>query len=65
MMWVWTGDASGGSQGYRVLLSSQKGTVQLPADLTATYPATMHLRLYGMNANGKVYEVDTGCGLNQ
>ena len=25
----------------------------------------MHLRLYGMNANGKVYEVDTGCGLDQ
>jgi hypothetical protein len=65
MMWEWTGDASAGAQGYRVLSTKQNGSVQLPADLTATYPATMHLRLYGMNANGKVYEVDTGCGLNQ
>jgi hypothetical protein len=39
--------------------------VPLPPDLTSTYPATMHLRLYGMNANGKVYEVDAGCGLKQ
>jgi hypothetical protein len=65
MMWVWTGDASGQGQGYRVLATSQKGTFPLPAGLAATYPAVMHLRLYGMNANGKVYEVDAGCGLNQ
>jgi len=65
MMWVWTGDASAGAQGYRVLATSQKGTLQLPKDLTATYPAVMHLRLYGLNANGKLYEVDSGCGLNQ
>jgi hypothetical protein len=65
MMWEWTGDASAGAQGYRVLASSANATVQLPKDLTATYPATMHLRLYGMNANGKVYEVDTGCGLKK
>jgi hypothetical protein len=65
MMWVWTGDASGQGQGYRVLATSQNGTFTLPADLAATYPAVMHLRLYGMNANGKVYEVDTGCGLNK
>jgi hypothetical protein len=65
MMWVWTGDASGQGQGYRVLATSQKGTYPMPADLAATYPAVIHLRLYGMNANGKVYEVDAGCGLNQ
>ena len=65
VMWVWTGDASAGEQGYRVLFSGQKGTATLPPDLTATFPATMHLRLYGMNANGKVYEVDTGFGLKQ
>jgi hypothetical protein len=65
MMWVWTGEAAGEGQGYRVLATSQNGTFPLPADLANNYPATMHLRLYGMNANGKVYEVDTGCGLNQ
>jgi hypothetical protein len=65
MMWLWTGEASGEGQGYRVLATTQKGTFPLPADLAGTYPAAMHLRLYGMNANGKVYEVDTGCGLNK
>jgi hypothetical protein len=25
----------------------------------------MHLRLYGMNANGKVYTMDAAFGLNQ
>ena len=64
MMWLWTGDASGQGQGYRVLATGQKGTFQLPSDLAATFPAVLHLRLYGMNANGKVYEVDAGCGLN-
>jgi hypothetical protein len=65
MMWVWTGEASGEGQGYRVLSTSQQGTFPLPPDLARDFPAVMHLRLYGMNALGKVYEVDTGCGLNQ
>jgi hypothetical protein len=65
MRWVWTGDASAGAQGYRVLFTGQKGTVSLPPDLTATFPSTMHLRLYGLNANGKLYEVDAGCGLSK
>jgi Domain of unknown function (DUF5060)/Protein of unknown function (DUF4038) len=65
MMWLWTGEASGQGQGYRVLATSQKATASLPPDLAETLPAVMHLRLYGMNANGKVYEVDAGAGLNQ
>jgi hypothetical protein len=65
MMWVWTGEAAGEGQGYRVLATSRNGTFPLPADLARNFPAVMHLRLYGMNANGKVYEVDTGCGLIQ
>jgi hypothetical protein len=64
IMWVWTGEAAGEGQGYRVLATTGNGTFPLPADLARNFPATMHLRLYGMNANGKVYEVDTGCGLN-
>ena len=65
MMWEWTGEAAGEGQGYRVLATTLNGTFPLPAGMAHTYPATMHLRLYGMNANGKVYEVDTGCGLIQ
>jgi hypothetical protein len=65
MTWVWTGDAAAGAQGYRVLFTGASGTVPLPPDLSATFPTDMHLRLYGMNALGKVYEVDTACGLNK
>jgi Domain of unknown function (DUF5060)/Protein of unknown function (DUF4038) len=65
MMWLWTGDASGQGQGYRVLATAQRGDFTVPPDLAASYPAVMHLRLYGMNANGKVYELDAGCGLNK
>jgi len=64
MMWMWTGEVAGDGQGYRVL-ATRNGTFPLPADLAKNYPAVMHLRLYGMNGNGKVYEVDTGCGLKQ
>ena len=60
MMWLWQGDVAGDHEGFRVLATGQKGTFQVPADLSRTYPADMHLRLYGMNANGKVYEIDTG-----
>jgi hypothetical protein len=63
MRWLWIGDVAADGQGYRVLSTSQKGSFRLPPDLAREFPATMHLRLYGMNANGKIYEVDTGCGL--
>jgi hypothetical protein len=63
MRWLWVGDVAADGEGYRVLATSQKGTFRLPPDFAWEFPAIMHLRLYGMNANGKVYEVDTGCGL--
>jgi|SRR5271157_294012 len=63
MRWLWIGDVAADGQGYRVLATSQSGSFRLPPDLALQFPAIMHLRLYGMNANGKVYEVDTGCGL--
>ena len=63
MRWLWIGDVAADGQGYRVLSTSQKGSFRLPPDLAVQFPAIMHLRLYGMNANGKVYEVDSGCGL--
>jgi hypothetical protein len=63
MRWLWIGDVAADGQGFRVLATSQEGTFRLPGDLALEFPAIMHLRLYGMNANGKVYEVDTGCGL--
>ena len=64
MMWLWVGEVAADQQGRRVLATSQKGEMQAPRDIAKTYPATMHLRLYGMNANGKVYELDSGLQIN-
>jgi len=58
MIWLWTGEATIDGQGYRVLATGQKGTISFPPHIAVNYPAVMDLRLYGMNANGKVYSVD-------
>ena len=64
MFWLWVGDVAADHQGYRVLATGQQGEMQPPKDIAKNYPAIMHLRLYGMNANGKVYELDAACGIN-
>ena len=58
MMYLWTGDATVDGEGYRVLGTGEKGTLNFPPHIAINYPAVMDLRLYGMNANGKVYSVD-------
>jgi hypothetical protein len=58
MMWLWTGEATVDGQGYRILGTGQKGTTSFPPHIAINYPAVMDLRLYGMNANGKVYSMD-------
>jgi hypothetical protein len=55
MMWLWTGEVADERQGTRVLGTGAEGTFQIPANLTRNYPALLAVRLYGMNANGKVY----------
>ena len=65
MMWLWTGESTADSEGYRVIGTGQKGTLQIPSHIAVTYPAVMGLRLYGMNANGKVYSVDKTYQLNK
>ena len=65
MMWLWTGDITSDRQGYRVLGTGQKGDMQPPASMAKTLPATLLLRVYGMNANGKVYELNKACQLTQ
>ena len=65
MMWLWTGDVAAGGQGYRVLGTGQKGSLKVPAGLARNFPSSLLLRLYGMNANGKVYALDRPYSLNQ
>ncbi len=63
MRWMWTAEATADGQGYRVLATAQKGEFTPPAGLAKNLPATLLLRLYGMNANGKVYELNQACRL--
>jgi hypothetical protein len=57
MMWTWTGEIPAGQQGYRVIGTGSAGTFQIPANLTSSYPAMLTVRLYGINAHGKVYMI--------
>jgi len=65
MLWLWTGEVAADGQGYRVIGTGQKGTLWPLAGLAKNFPAIMHMRLYGMNANGKVYTMDAALGLNK
>ncbi len=57
MMWLWTGEVSAEGQGYRVVGTGPQGTLRLPRGVPRDVPAVLDMRLYGMNANGKVYSL--------
>jgi len=58
MMYLWTADIADESQGYRVIGTGEKGVFQIPASMAKHFPAVFHVRVFGMNANGKVYSAD-------
>jgi hypothetical protein len=64
MLWFWTGEVSADGQGIRVLATGAKGVMHPLAGIATRFPAVMHLRLCGMNANGKVYALDRAFQLN-
>jgi hypothetical protein len=65
MLYLWTADIAAESQGYRVIGTGRKGILQIPANLTHNFPAVFHVRVFGMNAVGKVYSVDRTYQLTQ
>ena len=65
MMWLWTGEVVADGEGYRVLATGAKGSFQPPPGIARNFPAVLHLRLYGMNAVGKVYAIDRTYQLNK
>jgi hypothetical protein len=58
VLYLWTADIATESQGYRVIGTGEKGIFHIPANMARHFPAVFHVRLFGMNANGKVYSVD-------
>ena len=65
MTWLWTGEVPADDQGYRVLATGEKGSLTVPAGIAQNLPNVMTLRLYGMNANGKVYALDQAYQLHR
>jgi hypothetical protein len=55
MMWLWMGEVAADQQGTRVIGTGAQGTFDIPRSIAQSFPADLALRLYGMNANGKVY----------
>ncbi len=58
MLYLWTGDVPIDAQGYRVLGSGPEGKFRFTPNVFRSMPGVMNMRVYGMNANGKVYFVD-------
>jgi hypothetical protein len=58
MHYLWTGEVPTEGRGYRVLGVGSDGVLQIPENLAASLPAVFNIRLYAMNAVGKVYAVD-------
>ncbi len=65
MFYLWTADVATESQGYRVIGTGEKGVFQIPPNLARHFPAVFHVRLFGMNAVGKVYSADRTYQLTQ
>lgn len=58
MKYLITADVPTEFEGMRVASTSEKGTLNLPAELATKFPAVLNLKVTGMNANGKVYSLD-------
>jgi hypothetical protein len=65
MLWLWTGEVTADQQGYHVLATGAQGTLTPPPGLAANFPATLLVRLYGMNGFGTVYMATRGYALTQ
>jgi hypothetical protein len=65
MMYLWEGEVTSSGQGFRVIGTGAKGTFNIPPEIAAVAPADMTVRIYAMNANGKVYALNTAYGLTK
>jgi hypothetical protein len=65
VLWVWTGEVAADGLGYRVLATGQSGNFTVPDGLAKNYPAVLHIRLFAMNSNGKVYALDRTLEVNR
>jgi hypothetical protein len=58
MLYLLTGEVVRDAQGARALASGSEGTFTIPAEMLKSLPATLSLRMWGLNALGKLYATD-------
>lgn len=56
MLWLWQGEVAGSGRGSRILGAVQGGKFLVPASLTGSYPATLSVRLVGLDGAGRLFE---------
>jgi len=64
MQYMWTAEVVADGQGSRVVGTGAQGKMRITPDMAQKFPAVFNLRLYGMNANGKIYLTDKILTLN-
>ena len=65
MIYEWTGEVTADDEGYRVIGTGASGSFQLPPNIAYRFPATLHIRLYGVNGLGKLYSLDQNVGITK
>jgi hypothetical protein len=65
MIYLWTGEVTADGEGYRVLGTGSSGEFKVPPGIVRHFPATLHVRVYGLNGLGKLYSLDQNFGLTQ
>ncbi|MDW8131345.1 MAG: DUF5060 domain-containing protein [Bryobacterales bacterium] len=58
MKWLWVGEVPADGLGFRVLGTGPEGTFRFPRYFARNLPGVLAVRLYGLNANGKLYALD-------
>lgn len=56
MLWLWTAESAGSGRGRRILGTRQFGSFTIPADIAKSYPATLSVRLFGIDGAGRLFE---------
>ncbi len=58
VLYLWTGEVVPDGQGFRILATGASGMFRVPPEIVQNFPGVLSLRLWVLNANGKLYEVD-------
>ncbi len=56
MLWLWMVEVAGSGRGQRILAAEQFGSFEIPADIAKSYPATLSVRLIGIDGAGRLFE---------